>query len=293
MYRLGILGAENSHAMGFSEVFNGFRPDLKDEFADFRVVGVGGHYPEANQKVFDKCGLEILAEKPEDLLGKVDAILVTARDGKYHAEFVKPFIEAGIPAFIDKPFTSDPEEALALVRLAKSKGVPLVGGSSLKQCADTLKMADLVTQLGAKIKGGDVTAPVSMVNEYGGFWFYAAHLVEISLRIFGQNPEWVWASENVNGVTAVIHYPDYEVTHHFVESAYHYSATLNTEDGIIHQPIDIDDFIVLECRSIAKMLREGEMEFSYEDLIRPVYVLSAIEKSFRTGERVSIPKFEI
>lgn len=293
MFRIGILGAENSHAMGFAQIFNGYRPELKEEFADIQVVAVGGHYPEANQKVFEECGLEFIAEKPEDMLGKIDAIMVTARDGKFHADFVRPFIEAGIPAFIDKPFTSNPQEALELVRLAKAKGVPIVGGSSLKLCSDTEKLANLVKEYGNKLCSGDITAPVSMDNEYGGFWFYASHLVEICLRVFGHNPEWVWASSHTGGVNTIVHYPDFEVTNHFIESAYHYSGTLNTTDGIIHQPIDINDFTVLECRSFAKMLRTGEMDFTYEELIRPVFVLAAIEKSYQTGKLEPIPTFEL
>ena len=133
MYRIGILGSENSHASAFSEIFN--KPDENGAFKypDCHVVAVGGHYPESNKEVFEKFGLDFIAEKPEDMLGKVDAVMVTARDGKFHPEFARPFVEAGLPMFIDKPFAVDPAEALALVRLAKSKNVPLVGGSSVKQ----------------------------------------------------------------------------------------------------------------------------------------------------------------
>ena len=293
MFRVGILGAENSHAMAFGQIFNGFRPDLGDEFADIRVVGVGGNYPDANRDVFEKCALDFIEENPGDMLGKVDAVMVTARDGKYHGEFARRFIEAGVPAFIDKPFTSDPEEALALARLAKSKGVPLVGGSSLKLCADVIDMNALVQQAGEKAISGDVTAPVSLVNEYGGFWFYAAHLVEICLKVFGYDPEWTWASRTAKGVTAVIHYAGYEVTCHFTDSAYNYSVTLHTPDGPVFRPVNIDDFSVLEARSFAKMLRTGEMDFSYEQLVIPVYVLAAIEKSFETGEKQPIPKVTV
>ena len=45
MYRIGILGTENSHAMAFTESFNGLKPELAGEFDDIRVVAVGGKYP--------------------------------------------------------------------------------------------------------------------------------------------------------------------------------------------------------------------------------------------------------
>lgn len=293
MFRIGILGGENSHAMGFSQIFNGYRADLKGEFDDIRAVSVGGHYPEANREVYEKCGLETIVEKPEDMLGNVDAVMVTARDGRYHADFARPFIEAGIPAFVDKPFTSDPAEALALAKLAKSKGVPLAGGSALKLCADVIKLGDMVKTAGEKLRGGDIAAPVSLENEYGGFWFYSAHLVEICLRVFGYEPQWVWASRTPRGVNVVVRYTEFEVTNHFTESAYHYSGTIHTTDGALFQPINIDDFTALEARSFARMLRTGEMDFSYAQLVQPVYVLAAIEKSFRTGKKQYVERFTL
>ena len=92
MYRIGILGSENSHASAFSEIFN--KPDENGAFKypDCHVVAVGGHYPESNKEVFEKFGLDFIAEKPEDMLGKVDAVMVTARDGKFHPEVARPFV---------------------------------------------------------------------------------------------------------------------------------------------------------------------------------------------------------
>lgn len=293
MYRIGILGAENSHAMAFSQIFNGYRDDLKGEFDDIRVVAIGGNYPEANREVCEKCGIDLMVSDPAEMLGKVDAIMVTARDGKYHADFARPFIEAGLPAFIDKPFTSDPAEALALARLAKEKGVPLVGGSSLKLGSEVIELGEKARAAGAGLLGGDITAPVSLENEYGGFWFYSAHLTEICLRVFGHDVEWVWASRTDRGVTAVMHYPEFEVTNHFTEGAYNYSGTLQTKDGIIHQPFNIADFSVWEARSFARMLRTGEMDFTYEELVRPVFVLKAIEESIATGKKINIEKFSV
>lgn len=289
MYRIGILGSENSHAMAFTEIFNGLKPELAGEFDDIRVVAVGGKYPEESRKVAERGGIEYIVDKPEDMLGLVDAVMVTARDGRQHAPYVRPFLEAGLPAFIDKPFTRDPQEALALVRLAKEKKVPLVGGSSVKLCAGVQKLRAQVLAHPGKVLGGDMTAPVSMVNDYGDFWFYAAHLAESCLATFGYDPQWIWASRHRGGVTAVVHYEDYEVTNHFLSDTYCYSGTVNTREGCFYEPLDISDIYALECRSFARMLRTGEMDFTYEQLLKPVDYIAAIEKSFWTGARQMLP----
>ena len=216
MYRIGILGSENSHASAFSEIFN--KPDENGVFKypDCHVVAVGGHYPESNQEVFEKYGLDFIAEKPEDMLGKVDAVMVTARDGKFHPEFARPFVEAGLPLFIDKPFAVDRDEALALAKLAKSKHVPLVGGSSVKQTYDIRMMQHTVKSGLGGIHGGCVAAPVSMHNDYSGFFFYSSHLAEMSLTIFGYDPKAVTAFRNGDDVTVVVEYDKYDVTNHFM-----------------------------------------------------------------------------
>ena len=46
-------------------------------------------------------------------------------------------------------------------------------------------MAEKVKNLGGNILGGHVTAPVSMENPYGGFWFYTQHLVAMVTTVFG------------------------------------------------------------------------------------------------------------
>ena len=287
MFRIGLIGSENSHATAFGKLMNGFDPHSA-EFSDMRAVASFSIYPEANIALREACGVEEIAEKPEDMLGKVDAVMITARDGKYHASYARPFIEAGIPCFIDKPFTSDPREAVELIRLAKAKNVPLVGGSLLKLADGTVKMAKAYAENKEKVLMGDVTAPVDLVNEYGNFWFYAAHLAETVLRVFGK-PEWIWANETPNGVTAVAHYPGLDVTNHYTEGAYVYHGTLNLRAGEkLDFPISLGDGYLYEMRGFAEMLRHGRMEFTYEELARPVFYIEAILRSLATGERAAV-----
>lgn len=286
MFRVGILGAENSHAAAFAGIFNGTDPSAPALYPDIRVTMVGGAYPEANRKTADACAIETVADRPEDMLGKIDALMVTARDGKYHLPYAKPFLEAGIPCFIDKPFTGDPDAAEELIRLARQKNVPLTGGSSVKLTKDVRALRERARS--EKVLSGDFTAPVSMVNEYGGFRFYASHLAESLLEIFGWAPEWVCADETPGGVTMIVHYPDFDVTGHYLESAYFYSGTVNTPSGSYTVPVSLDNLYAAECESFVRMLRTGEMDYTYRQLAKPAYLLGAIETALKTGARVPI-----
>ncbi len=293
MYRIGILGSENSHATAFSKIFNGLDPKCETKYPDMRVVGCFGHYPEENQKLLDNCSLDFITDKPEDMLGKVDAVMVTARNGRFHPEFARPFIEAGIPAFIDKPFANCGDEAVKLAKLAKSKGVPLVGGSSTKLVYDVLQLAYARRNAFDAVGAGSVAAPVSMDNPYGGFYFYSSHLAEISMTIFGYNPKSVAAYRAGDNITAIARYDSFDVTNHFVEGNYTYSAAIYGKGKTVARDIDISMCYQHECAIFVDMLRTGRMSHSYEHLVWPVIYLNAIKKAYEEGVEVALEFPEI
>ena len=283
MYRIGIIGSENSHAAAFSEIFN-----VKKTYDDIRVTAIWGEDMEASQKIADKCGVPIV--KPENMLDQVDAVMVTSRNGALHWGYVRPFIEAGKPAFVDKPLANDFAEAKALIDLAAAKHVPLVGGSSLKLIADTLALKDAADEAKAKgeLLGGNVYAPVSLDNPYGGFYFYSAHLIEIALTIFGYDPVAVTAVKNAAGVAAVMEYDGYAVTLNYTESAYKYGGVVLAKSGVSGREINMGDAYAREVESFVNMLRKGESDIPACHLAMPVRVLNAIEASYTTGERKEI-----
>ncbi|WP_157822129.1 Gfo/Idh/MocA family oxidoreductase [Salegentibacter salinarum] len=60
--------------------------------------------------------IEVVVENLEDMLGKVDAVLLARDDAKNHYKMAFPFLKAGIPIFIDKPLALSVKEANKILK---------------------------------------------------------------------------------------------------------------------------------------------------------------------------------
>lgn len=284
MFKVGIIGTENTHAAAFMEIFKN-----DPAYSDIEVVCVGGMYEESNKALQEKYGVEIINDVNE-MVKKVDAVMITCRDGKYHAQYAKPFVMAGKPLFVDKPFTVSINEAEELVKLAKEHGALMVGGSSVKSVYDVIMLENTVKTNPKDVRGGTLVAPVNMNNEYSGFFFYSSHLTEMCLRIFGNNPIAVTAKAFGGNVAAMVEYEDYTISLQFVGESYVYFGQIVNKSGVYARNIDISLAYRHECEEFADMLRNGKMAHTYEELVLPVYLMNAIYESYTSGQRVEIKK---
>jgi predicted dehydrogenase len=50
-----------------------------------------------------------VVDRPTDVIGHVDAVVIPTDVGDEHVERARPFVEAGLPVFIDKPLTDRPD----------------------------------------------------------------------------------------------------------------------------------------------------------------------------------------
>lgn len=289
MYSIAILGSENSHAINFAKLYNGGHPMRNGiGYHDIRVIGAYGPDEKANKHLLEEGGVEYIADNFSDFLGKVDGIMITARHGGQHLRYAEPYLKAGIPMFVDKPITIEEEEAVSLARIAKYKGIPLCGGSCCGgvTAAQSLKklVAHPTERLGI-VTGGTVVAPINMRNEYGDFFFYSQHLVQIMMEIFGYDPLEVCAYGRQESILSVNRYRDYDVTGQF--GPHEYAACVFGSNSNVYSPIDIaTDGYAREAEVFAEMLRSGRMKQSYEDFIKPVFVLNALHRSLENGGRM-------
>ncbi len=281
MYKIAILGCENSHANTFLTIRNNFYPDVE-------VVGVYSDDAEAANKLNETYGVYV-AKSYDEFVGKVDGIMITARHGDDHYKFAKPYLESGIPMFIDKPITISEKEAIELkADLIKNK-VKVCGGS-------VCKFPDYVQELKKHVQektygevyGGTLRAPINMKNEYGDFFFYSQHLVQVMCEIFGYYPNSVKAFVNGDVINCIVRYDEYDVNLVFV-TEYTYYAGINCHDEAIFGKYTLDGCFKREFESFYTLLEGGEQRETYEDFIAPVFIMNAIDRSIKSGneEKVS------
>lgn len=72
-----------------------------------------------------------VVKKPEDIIGEVDAVLVATDIGSQHVERCRPFIDAGIPIFIDKPLC-DNQRDLTIFNDWMKEGKSFISSSALR-----------------------------------------------------------------------------------------------------------------------------------------------------------------
>jgi len=290
MKRIAILGCENSHANNFLRAIK----ENEDYSKEYEVVGVYSDEEEPPKKLQAEYGCPILSSYDE-AVGKVDGVIITARHGANHYKYAKPYIEAGIPMFIDKPITCDCDEAVKFMRELRAAGVKISGGSSLSQADEIIALREEVaTEKDGATVGGVMRAPVQTDSVYGGFWFYAQHLVEMVCSVYGRYPKSVKAFSVGDEKTVVFRYEKYDITGIFVEHGYKYYGVRFTSKTVSGGEIaSSPNWFKREFADFDGIMNGGEQPLSYEDFISPVFVIKAIEESLASGEEVAVKKFEI
>ena len=289
MKRIAILGCENSHANNFLKAIR-----ENEAYSDYEVVGIYSDEKEAVEKLNAEYGAPIMSSFDE-AVGKIDGLIITARHGANHYKYAKPYIASGIPMFIDKPITVDCEEAIKFMRELREAGIKISGGSSLSQADEIIELRkSVLEEKDGPTVGGIIRAPLQSDSVYGGFYFYAQHLVEMVSSVFGRYPRSVKAYTVENQKTVVFRYEKYDIVGMFVEHSYKYFAVRFAQDGseggvVAGSP----NWFKREFADFDSIVSGGEQQISYDDFIAPVFVMRAIELSLESGEEVKVEEYKV
>ncbi len=294
MVKIGVIGSDNSHALHFSKLAN-IRNEATGEyqFPNVRITGIYGENKEQTMKVASEGNIEFIAKKPEELMGKVDAVMVVFRHGDLHMPYALPYVEAGIPVWIDKPFTIKIGDAKRLIAEAYKSGAKLYGGSTLRYNYDILMLKNTVENAG-KIGGvmsGAINFPASLDSEYGGLFFYGGHLSEMVMAVFGYEIKSVVSHINNGNILVIAKYDNYNVAMQFLsKTTEHYGIVYGAEKTVVRN-IDGSLNYYLGFSEFIKNLESGQTTPEHI-LLKPVVLLNAVQKSIETGREVFLSEFE-
>ncbi len=188
--KAGIIGLD-AHALPWTRIIN--NPRATGELADMVVVaGYPGGSPDIpkSMELLDKnvgplrgMGVQIV-NSIDELLDKVDVVLILSIDGRAHLEQAKPVFAAGKPVFIDKPIAASLADAIKVFRLAEEHNVPCFTSSSLRFAKRTIGIRD-DPRLG-DVRGCDQYSPCSLEPHHPTFFWYGVHGMEPLFTIMGR-----------------------------------------------------------------------------------------------------------
>ncbi len=273
--RIGIIGAENSHTIGFGKLFN-----IEKKFEGMEVKYVWGETDEFANNAAAKGGIPHIVKDPSEMLGRIDALIVDHRHAKYHLEAATPFIKEGIPTFIDKPFCYRAAEGKEFLELARKHGTPVTSYSSIAQSYATFdirKQVESIKEINHVVRYG----PVEVDSKYGGIFFYGVHLVQPLMYIFGEDIEKVKVTrDGKRGSASLVFSSGLYATLIFKNVAYGWETFVETKEGLkeLKSRVEPSD-PALNYTDMVEMFKTGKEPRSHQSILNCVSVLEALERS--------------
>lgn len=271
-HRIGIVGIENSHVDGILRALN------VEGIADARVTALVAGDPERTAQLAELGGIDRIVTASTELLGEVDALIVTTRDGSTHRDLAVPFLAARVPVWVDKPLALTVADADAI--LAAAGTTPVTSSSTLRWLPDTDAVAAALPSIGV-LQSLTVTGPADPVGPHGGLFFTGIHLADVAQRFVPGEPAGVDVERSPEGVTAHYAIDGVAVTLEFVRPVgdlsvpFHVTAvgTLATESRDI---VIGADYVFPGVEAFVRMLDSGELAVPQAQIRGAVAVLAEV-----------------
>ena len=193
--RVGVIGLDTSHAGAFSKIMR--EAPASSPMARLKIVAAfpGGSpdLPSSIDRVpnytkeFQSQGVQIV-DSIDELLGKVDAVILNSLDGRKHLEQAYPVFMSGKRVFIDKPLAADLTDAIAIAKLAEHFKTPWFTSSSLRFTPTIYRYRENTER---KILGAQAWSPCSLEPHHTDLTWYGIHGVEALYTAMGTGCEQV------------------------------------------------------------------------------------------------------
>jgi len=194
---LGIIGISpgNGHPYSWSAIFNGYsKKEIKnipfpiiieylkkhtfpqESISGASVTHIWTQKKEYSLSIARASLIDNVVDRMEDMIGSVDGILLARDDAENHLQFAAPFLEAGLPVYIDKPIAYTTEELKKIYALEKYEG-------QIFTCSATRYAKELQPTQEEQDNIGNIKFIQAIsVKDWDR---YAIHAIEPALKIIG------------------------------------------------------------------------------------------------------------
>lgn len=218
MISIAILGSDSTHSQIFGEILQLGTAILG---VDAEIKAIWGENPDQAYQRAKSIGLERNAPTIGHALEGVDLALVLGRFGDSHVLPAKTAISQGVATFVDKPFTSNCEDAKELVARASKSGVMLTSGSALRFANELKTIPDHAGDSSVFVT---VLAPANCTDlgddpRLRSVFFYGIHALEMLLQVMGPRVLDFSASASCASVSANLRFASGDAVLHLIRDA--------------------------------------------------------------------------
>jgi len=295
--RLAVLGMipGNEHPYSWSAIINGFDPKemaarcpsptinryLNEQpFDRVRIPGarVTHVWTENSADRYSIAAASLIpnvVDRPEDVIGQVDGVLIATDDGDDHIRRVAPFVEANLPVFVDKPLATNIADLRQFVRWQQA-------GASLLSSAGTRYARELDSLRGPSWLWLTGIVPKSWER-------YGIHLLEPVLTLLG--PGFTEARMEKIGTSKIVqltHASGVPVTLAAIPPAVGSFGVFHAYNAEEHRQTQIKDYYTAfrnQLLTVVDFVRTGKSPFPFEQTVELMAAIIAGKRSGDEGGR--------
>ena len=285
--KVGIVGVD-AHAVPWTQIIH--HPEAKPPISNMRIVAAvvapsadipfSTENTEKNTTTMRELGVEI-SGSIDDLLKKVDAVMLLSVDGRPHLEQASK-VFATKPVFIDKPVAASLADTIEIFRLAEESGTPCFSNSALRYGPITAALAN-DPKLGRVLGCDTFCNSKSILPGHPDLFYYGIHGCDMLFTIMGPGCKTVTrlktpTADLVAGVWSDGRLGTYRG---ILEGQVGYGATAFCEKGIAsagkfegYEPL---------LAEIAKFFKTGKAPMTVEHTLEIYAFMEAADERLRQG----------
>ena len=241
-------------------------------------------------------------DRPDAAIDQVDGAIITTTDPSAYLDQARPFLEKGVPVYLNRPMAGSPAMARQIVALARKHNAPITTGSSLYYSSHIEGMRAQAAELG-RLRAFVASTVAHLV------FMYLPHAIAVMQRVLGPRVEWVhgfgrWDPDSPpeEPITILAHvqyaqdslFGPVQGTVQFMNNAPGgYSLKLWGEKGFT-QTIDFGrcDIYGNLLKALDPFFVDGREPMSHEDMLAGRDIHQAIVTSVAEERRVTIAEMQ-